>query len=153
MTTRGPLDQVLAIAGGCALFAAMTVDVLAVLGRHLGWPLLGSIEIVQALVLIAGVCALLAATLARLHARVHLLLERLPAPAHAALRRLNDGAAALFFALLAVGSAWLMWDLWAQYEHSELQHVPYRPLRILTTLACIAIAGAFLRQALARERR
>ncbi len=60
---------VLVIVGGGALLAAMAIDGLAVIGRHVGWPLLGSIEAVQAAVLVSGCVALLVATRARRHAR------------------------------------------------------------------------------------
>jgi hypothetical protein len=71
--------------GGTALLAATAVDTLAVVGRNVGLPLVGSIELVQAAVLVAGVFGLIFATAGDDHARVRILTDRL-----GRLRRLAD---------------------------------------------------------------
>jgi hypothetical protein len=62
--------------GAAALLFAMAVEAIAVLGRHIGVPLWGSIELVQVGILVASSTALLSATLANKHARVRILTDR-----------------------------------------------------------------------------
>lgn len=122
------------VAGG-ALLAAVVVDALAMVGRQISVPLIGSIEIVEAVVLVAACGGLIIATLERAHARVNLLLERLPPGWRMWFRRMHALAAVLFFAALLVGSAWIAADLWTGHEESELLRIPYRPLRAIVVLA------------------
>ena len=82
--------------GGIALLAATLGDTLSVIGRHLGFPLHGAIELIQAAVLVAGSLALLASTLAGGHARVHLVLDRLSRERRAAAERICSLVTALF---------------------------------------------------------
>jgi TRAP-type C4-dicarboxylate transport system permease small subunit len=144
---RSRLHGALVVIGGGALLVAMAVDGLAVIGRHVGLPLLGSIEAVQAAVLIAGAVALLVATLARRHARVHLLSDRLPKPVERALRRAGFLLGALLFLALAAASLWIASELWPGFEESEWLHIPYAPLRVFTVVFALAVAIAFLRAA------
>ena len=153
MSWRATSHRVLVWTGGGALLLAMSVDALAVIGRHAGVPLLGSIEIVQVAVLLAGVAAMLVATLARVHATVHLLAERVPGHGRDVLQRFSLFCAALFFAALLAGSLWIAADLWHAQEESELLRLPYRPLRILTIAAALLVTLVFLRQAFARQPR
>src|SRR5690606_41874184 len=60
------------LAGGLPMLAAVAVEVLAVLGRAGPWPLPGSIEVVQVLILLSGMTAMVVATLNGSHARVRL---------------------------------------------------------------------------------
>jgi TRAP-type transport system small permease protein len=143
----------LVLVGGGALLAAMAIDGIAVIGRHVGWPLLGSIEIIQAAVLVAGCAALLVATIAGVHARVHLIVDRLPAGLRNLFERGGVLAGALLFVALAVASAWIAADLWQGHEESEWLQVPYRPLRVLAIAASVAVAGAFAVAAVRRKDR
>jgi TRAP-type transport system small permease protein len=138
------------IAGG-ALLVAMAVDTAAMLGRQIHWPLLGAIEIVQAAVLFGSAGALMLASLEHSHARVHLLLDRLPQRWQASLLRLHQLLALLLFAGLLAGSAWLAHDLWHGHEESELLRVPYRPLRVTLALALLFLLGLSLRRLLSRR--
>jgi len=140
------LHRFLVLVGGAALLVAVGVDTSAMAGRHLRLPLLGSIEIVQFAVLIAGASALLIATLAGVHARVHLLLDRAPPRLRAAMHRLNAVSASLLVVALIIGSVWLLTDLWYGQEESELLKLPYRPLRVITLLALLGMLWAFLLQ-------
>ncbi len=124
---------------------ATAVDTLAMLGRHAKWPLLGAIEIVQVAVLIAGCGALILATADAVHARVHLLLNRLSPRWRASLERVHRWTGALFVVALFVGSAWLMLDLWQGHEESELLRLPYRPLRIVVVVATFVLFVLILR--------
>jgi TRAP-type C4-dicarboxylate transport system permease small subunit len=126
------------ISGG-ALLVAMAVDTLAMWGRQVGVPFVGSIEIVQAAALIAALGGLLVASLEHAHARVNLLLERLPADWRATLKTAHEGAAAVLYVALLAGSVWIASDLWGGSEESELLRIPYRPLRIAVALTLIVL--------------
>jgi hypothetical protein len=63
VSVRDGLYRALVWLAGGALLVAMATDTMAMLGRHLRLPLLGSIEIVQAAVLVAASGALLLATI------------------------------------------------------------------------------------------
>ncbi len=141
----------LVLLGGVALLLAMVTDVAAVLGRATGWPLLGSIELVQVLVLVSGSTALLITTLVGGHARVHLLIDRLPPTARLWVLRLSALAGVLLFLAVAVASAWILADLWQGHEETELLKLPLAPLRLLVTGLAVATAAVFLRQVLRRE--
>jgi TRAP-type C4-dicarboxylate transport system permease small subunit len=143
--------QFVVILGGGALVAAMAVDFLAVIGRQTGTPLLGSIELVQVLVGIAGAMALLVATLHDSHATVRLLLANMSARRAALLQRVNALAAALFFVALTAGSAWILRDMWNSHEETELLRLPLWPLRVLIVAALALTAVLFLRKAVHRS--
>jgi TRAP-type C4-dicarboxylate transport system permease small subunit len=139
--------------GGCALLVAMLTDTLAVVGRHTGIPLIGSIEVVQAAVLIAASSGLVLATLARVHAAVRLVLDHVSRRARSGLLCVNRLLGAVFFAALLVGSIWIAADLWSSQEESELLKIPFRPLRLATILALATLVLSFLRQAFESPRR
>jgi TRAP-type C4-dicarboxylate transport system permease small subunit len=141
---RGPLFYV----GAGGLLIVMVVETVAVIGRRIGWPLLGAIEVIQAAILTAACVATVSATLNQAHATVHLLTDRLPSGAKQWLLRLAALLAALFFASLAVATAWLAADFWHAHEESELLHISFRPLRAMTVLAAGAVAAIFLYRAL-----
>lgn len=129
----------------------MVTDTLAMLGRALEWPLLGAIEFVQACVLVAASGALILAGLDAAHARVHLLLDRLPAVARARLERLHALAGAAFYAALLVGSLLITADLWLGHEESELLRIPYRPLRVTVAVVLVVLLGHALLRLRARR--
>jgi hypothetical protein len=145
MSLRQRLHGLLVWTAGGALLLATATDTLAMLGRHLHLPLLGSIEIVQAAVLIAAAGALLIATIFDSHARVH-LLQRLPT---GVLRQLGTvhtlAGMAVVLALLA-GSAWITADLWYGHEESELLRIPWLPLRLIVLLMLLSLLGVQLRR-------
>lgn len=142
--------RLLTLVGGLPLLAAMVVDSVAVVGRHLRVPLNGSIEIVQFSLLIAGATAIVIATLASSHARVRLLVDRIPKRAANWCRRATQLLSAIYFLALTAGSAWLAADLWLGHEQSELLELPYRPLRATAILATLLVATIFARRALGR---
>ena len=137
--------------GGGALLAATAIDTLAVIGRQVGLPVEGSIEAIQVAVLAAGSLALLAATAARSHAQVHLVVDRLGEDARDIARRLCALALALFLLALLAGSGWIAADLWHAHEESELLGVPWRWLRLFANAALLTAALAALSQALRRR--
>jgi TRAP-type transport system small permease protein len=139
------LKTVLIWVGGVALLLATATDTLAVLCRYLGFPITGSIEAMQAIVLVSGVVALVMSTWEDSHAKVHLLLDRMSPRAQAATHWLSDLCTLLFLAALLAGSVWLAADLWPGYEHSELLGVPWSVLRMIVnaglvlTIALLAV--------------
>ena len=139
--TRGPLFYI----GAGGLVLAMAVETLAVLGRHVGIPLLGALEIIQACILLMASTAMLSATLNKGHATVTLLTARVGERARDFLHAFAHLLSALFFVGLATGALWLAVESWNDYEQSELLHIPYRPLRIVSLVAAAAIALVFLR--------
>ncbi|HEY0961331.1 MAG TPA: TRAP transporter small permease subunit [Pseudomonadales bacterium] len=152
-TPRAPSRaySLVVILGGSALIGAMAIDTVAVIGRHTGMPLLGSIELVQLLVGVSGAMALLVATLRDSHAVVRLLLANIPAQHAALLQRVNAVAATLFFAALTAGSAWIMREMWGSHEETELLRLPLAPLRLLIVAALGVTTLLFLRKALHRS--
>ena len=126
--------------GGIALLTAALLESISVIGRHIGLPFHGSIELIQAAVLVSGSVALVIATARGSHARVRLLLDRLPVGARLAGERACSAAVALAFLLVFAGSVWIAVDLWNGHERSELIGVPWRTLRLFANL-CLPIAA------------
>jgi TRAP-type C4-dicarboxylate transport system permease small subunit len=139
---RGPLFYI----GAGALLLAMAVEAVSVVGRHIGVPLLGAIEIIQAAILLTATAAMVATTIGSAHARVTLLIDRAGPAARGTLQRLSALLSIVFFAGLAAGSLWLTVDTWGEFEQSELLHIPFRPLRVISFVAAAAIAVLFLRE-------
>ncbi|WP_305097691.1 TRAP transporter small permease [Croceibacterium aestuarii] len=140
------MRAILVWTGGAALLAAMAIDTLAVIGRNVGMPIIGSIELVQAAILVSGTIALVLATLHGGHARVRLVIDRLQGAPRHVLAKTSRLASTCLFAALACGSIWLAADLWSGHERSEVVGVPWRILRLIANagfVACtlIALAG------------
>lgn len=128
--------------GGAALLAATMVDTLAVIGRNIGLPMVGSIELVQAAVLVSGIVGLIFATAGDEHAQVRILTDRFRR-GRALADAIGPLATALFFAALLTGSIWLALDLWDGHERSEVLGVPWSALRLIANAglaACIVVA-------------
>lgn len=142
--------RMIVIVGGCALLGAMLADFLAVIGRQIGVPLLGSIEIVQMLVGVSGSIALVVATLKDSHAVVRLVLANVSARTAALMQRVNAVGAVVFFLALAAGSAWITREMWNGFEETELLLLPLRPLRLLIVGTLLVTAVLFARKVFAR---
>jgi TRAP-type transport system small permease protein len=143
---RTPLARAAFVLGATGLLAATVTDSLAVFGRHVGIGFLGSIEIVQAAVVLAASGAVVTATIARGHAAVHVLTERV-SPAGA--RRLAVVAAmlsALVFAVMTAGSLWLVAEGWDGHERTELIGIPLRWFRLVWTAATLIVMLLFVAQ-------
>lgn len=145
---HGPLARIAYLLGGFGLLGATAADTLAVAGRHTGLHLLGSIELVQAMVVILAGSAMLIVTIVHGHASVHMLTERLRAVTAARLARIAALLSAFVFLVFAAGSAWIGAELWNGHEQTELLHIPLRWLRLLWTVFALLIAWRFLRYAL-----
>ena len=144
-----PAQRVALGLGSAALLLAMATDALAVAGRHAGVALLGSIEIVQACIVVAATSALVAATMLGAHARVHILLEKAKPATVRMLDRFADWTSALLFLWLAAGSIWLASDLWNGTEITEILQLPLRWFRLLWIVGALLIAGLFAYRAVA----
>lgn len=149
-TARGPLASLAYALGGAGLLGATAADSLAVAGRHTGFNLLGSIELVQAMVVLLGTSAMLIATLVGGHASVHIVTERLSRPVAGRLARIAAAISGAVFLVLAIGSIMVLRDLWSGHEETELLFIPIRWLRLVWITFALLIAGSFLRLALRR---
>ena len=138
--------------GGGALLLAMTVDSASVIVRHLKASIPGSIELVQMAMLIASSCAIVAATLMRQHATVHLLVGRLHGPLRWRLMQGGWLLASAFFIFLTCAGLLAIHDLWNAHEQSDVWHIPYLPLRLVCTLAAAAAAAILLIHGVGRRR-
>lgn len=149
--SHGPLAQVAYALGAVGLLGATGADALAVLGRHTGLHLLGSIELVQSAVVLLGCAAMLIATIIRGHASVHIVTDRLALSTRRRLARAAALAGAVLFAILAAGTGWIVAELWHGREETELLHLPIRWLRLLWLAFTVLIALRFLRHALEQQ--
>ena len=149
---RAFADNGLFYLGAAALLFAVAVDAIAVIGRHIGKPLLGSIELMQAAILIAASAAIVSATLVDKHAVVHLLIDRLSPRARLIMDRVHAVLCAMFFTALAAGSIWIALDLRGGNEESELLRIPYAPLRVVSIVSVLAVALIYASR-IARRRR
>lgn len=131
--------------GGLALLAATLIDTFAVIGRYVGWPLRGSIELMQPAILVGGAAGLTLATLAANHARIRLLVGRLGPASGAWADRLSELATSLFLGALLAGSGWIALDLWGGHEMSELLGVPWWLMRAFANLCLLVcfLVGIF----------
>lgn len=149
-TVLGPFSRFVFFIGSAGLIVAAAADALAVLGRHVGFRILGSIEIVQVAVVLIASAAVVGATLLRAHAAVHLLTSRLSPVTAARLGRVMDVLAALTFIAMAAGSLWIASDLWNGHERTELLKLPLRPFRLIWIAATLTAAAMFLAHAVRR---
>jgi hypothetical protein len=67
------------------------------------------------------------------------------------MERLHAFLSALFFASLAVGSIWIAYDLRNGHEQSELLHIPYAPLRLVSIAALLAVTAICLLRVVERR--
>jgi len=144
MNSPRPRDLLVWMSGG-ALLGAVVTDSLAMMGRQIQVPLIGSLELVQAAVLVASAGALVVATLDGAHARVNLIRDRLPTSWRTGLDRLHALAAAVVHGSLLAGTIWIATDLWTGHEESELLRIPYRPLRLVVAFSFATLLALSLR--------
>jgi TRAP-type C4-dicarboxylate transport system permease small subunit len=137
------------VIGGVPLLAAMFTEFLAVVARNTGWNIVGSIEFVQAMVLLSSCGAIVLATLSRSHAKVTVISRRITGRSGSALRLVIALGASTFFLALAAGSAWIAMDMWGAAEQSELLAIPYLPLRCVAALATFVVAVIYARRVIA----
>jgi TRAP-type C4-dicarboxylate transport system permease small subunit len=142
-----PMNRIAFLIGAAGLLTATATDAIAVLGRHTGVTLLGSIEIVQCAVIMAASAAMIGATLQRAHASVHIFTERMSPSVAAWWARVAAFLGAALFLAAAIGSIWVASDLWNGFEKSELLGIPLRGFRIIWIGAALLVMGLFARDA------
>ena len=140
-----PPGGLLFYVGAGGLLSVMLVEAAAVIGRHIGFPVTGALEIVQAAIVPAACAGMLIATARGAHAAVHMVADRLPQRARLWMTRAEGLLAGVFFAALSWGATMLAKEYWHSFEQSEVLHIPFRPLRVLVALTAAALALAFLR--------
>jgi TRAP-type transport system small permease protein len=145
------VQRLLFFVGAAGLLFALGADAVAVVGRHLGIPLLGSIELMQTAILLASSAAIVLATVASKHAVVHLLIDRLSLRQRSVMERVHALLSAIFFAALAVGGVWIAFDMRNGHEQSELLRIPFAPLRILSIVAVLAVTAIYLLRAFGKQ--
>lgn len=144
----GPLAKACFAVGGVSLLSAMTIDFVSVVGRHLGFPIVGALELVQYCIVGIVSTAVVAATLTENHAAVHVVTERLGAAARRVLARLSDVMSLVFFLAVLAGDAWIAWELWPRDERSDLLGLPFAPMRVLWCAGLVAASAIALAAAL-----
>lgn len=135
--------------GGTGLISATLADAVAVTGRHVGFNLLGSIELVQAAVVLLATSAMLIATITDNHASVHMLTSRLSTERARMMARVAAFVSGVTFLVILAGSLWISAEMWNSHEQSELLHIPFRWLRLLWIIAAVLIAWQFFKRAFA----
>jgi TRAP-type C4-dicarboxylate transport system permease small subunit len=129
--------------GGLALLMATFVDTIAVVGRNIGLPLTGSIEVMQALIVLSAGLGLVIATLEGAHARVRLVVDRLEPDARSLADRVSNLLTMLFLLAMLAGSVWIAIDLWDAHEQSEWLEIPWAAMRMVAN-ACLLICTLIL---------
>jgi TRAP-type C4-dicarboxylate transport system permease small subunit len=148
-----PIQKILLVMGSAALLTAMAADALAVLGRHTGFTLPGSIEVFQVAAVVALSCAILIASLNNRHAAVDLLIGKASHETRHVLQVIGYCALALAFALLCAGSIWVAVDLWSTHEITEQLEIPLRPFRLFWIVCSGTIAVYYITKAFRAVRR
>lgn len=146
------LTRLAILIGGIALLAATAIDTVAVIGRHVGLPLGGSIELMQAAVLVSGALGIVIATLDNAHARVRLVVDRMPERWRGVADRASDALTFLFMLALLAGSVWIALDQFAGHEESELLGVPWWLLRLAANMCLLAAVAILGRRVFGRAR-
>ena len=141
--TLSPTQRFLVFSGSAGLLLAMATDALAVLGRHVGFALIGSIEIFQVCMVVALSSSILMVSLRNRHATVDLLVGRASGRTKVMLAQIGRAALALTFGLVAAGSIWVAVDLWPTTEMTELLAIRIAPFRLIWIAACTIAALHF----------
>ncbi|WP_066799591.1 TRAP transporter small permease [Sphingomonas soli] len=136
-------QRFLIFTGSVGLIGAMATDALAVLGRHTGFAVVGSIEIFQVALVVALSSAILMVSLMNRHATVDLIVGRASGRTKSMLAQIGRVALAITFGLLAFGSIWVAFDLWPTTEMTELLAIRLAPFRMIWITACTLAALHF----------
>jgi TRAP-type C4-dicarboxylate transport system permease small subunit len=154
LTARsGPVSNALLATGALGLFGAMLTDGVSVVGRHIGIPFTGSIELVQAFVVIAASSAIAYASIFATHAAVELVFQRLPVTAQRVVLRLAAALGFVFLVSLLVGSAWIAWEYRDAGERTELLGIEIKWLRLFWIGCAVISAVAMLAPIVSRKSR
>jgi TRAP-type C4-dicarboxylate transport system permease small subunit len=141
----GTLLSAVSVVGIIGLVAATVTDSVAVTGRHLGLPLIGSIEIVQAAIVMLACASIVLATAARAHASIHVVTERVGPHVRRRLALVASVVSICAAIALAAGSLMMLADTWSGHERSETLHIPFALLRLLVLVSLLGVALLFAR--------
>jgi len=141
--TLSRTHRFLIFAGSAGLLVAMATDALAVLGRHVGFAVIGSIEIFQVAAVVALSSSILMVSMMNRHATVDLIIGRASGRTRAFLAQIGRAALAITFGLIAFGSIWVAVDLWPTSEMTELLSIRLAPFRLIWITACTLAAVHF----------
>lgn len=134
------------VIGSAGLLGATAIDATAVAARHLGFPILGSIELVQVAAVLTATGAMIVATGVGAHASVHILTQRLSQSVRSLLGRCADGLGAVLFVLFLAGSIWVAAAMWDGFERTEILTIDLRWFRALWIIGACLIAFLFVRR-------
>lgn len=137
VAASNPLAKACFIIGGGSLLAAMAIDFVSVVGRHLGFSIVGALELVQYCITGLVASAIVVSTLSNGHVAVHILTERLKPMWRGLLARLSDLLMVCFFLTVLAGDIWIAVELWGRDERSDLLGLPVAPMRALW---CVGLA-------------
>ena len=148
---KSPVSSAAMVLGAIGLFGAGLSDFCGVVGRHIGIPLPGAIELVRAFIVVVVSASLVAATWANGHASVHLVIDRLTSTARARMLRFGAAAGAATFVLISMAGLWMLSITWNGSEQTDLLGLPLVPLRIVWCVATLAVAARLASAALGRK--
>ena len=148
----GGLTKAAYVIGSAGLLGATAIDATAVAARHLGSPLLGSIELVQVAAVLTATGAMIVATSVGAHASVHILTQRLSQSARGVLGRCADSLGAVLFALFFAGSVWVADDMWGGFERTEILNIDLRWFRALWIVGALLITFLFVRRTIGERK-
>ena len=134
------IGAALLVMGSIGLVGAMLGDGVAVIGRHLGIPLHGSIELVQAFITVSASAAIAYASMHAVHAAVDLVFNYLPSWAQGLAHRLVAVLGFVFVGALIAGSVWIALEYWDQGERTEVLGISLKWLRLFW-IGCAVIAA------------
>jgi len=141
-----PFMGAIRMLGALALFAALLVISISVIGRHVNMLLPGAVEIAEMLFVVVAACAMLFATVDRAHAATRLILDRLPARPRDIVMRAGLAFGALLCLAITAGNIWMLYDVWGLHEVSPLLEVPIVPFRIVFILASAGMVAVLFWQ-------
>lgn len=137
--------------GTVGLSAAALTDFVGVVGRHLGHPVAGTIEIFRVCAAVVVSAAIVLATLSGGHASVHVFVERMGPLWRARSRRIGAIIAAAMFTAIVVASGWLLVLTARGLEATFLLNIPLWPFRLIWCAASAWVASWFLVNAFVRN--
>jgi len=129
--------------GAIGLLGAGLSDFCGVVGRHIGYPLPGAIELVRLFIVLIVSASVIIVTWENGHAAVHVVVERTRPAGRTALLRLGAASGAVAFALLSAASIWMLALTWGGGEQTDLLGLPLAPLRAMWCVATVTAAARF----------
>jgi TRAP-type transport system small permease protein len=135
--------------GSLALLAELVLVFASAVLRNMGVALPGTIEIVEVIIAVIASMAILMTTLAGRHAIIRLVIDRVRRGSHRLLNAFTHLCGAFYWGLLAVGTAWIIAEVWGKQEATMLVEIPVVPFRLVFLAACISILVLLLVRAFA----